>query len=463
MKHRRPHRPHIPQEHTRAAWRDLAVAFTPFALIFVVVAALVVWVVNPAPPRSITMSAGPRDSSFFVTAEEYRKILARNGIKLNVLLSDGSVQNLQRLLDPKEHVDLALVQGGVSDGLDTSSLISLGNVFYVPVVVFYRGRGITQLSQLMGKRIAIGREGSGTRMLSLKLLAANGIDPANGAGTGTTLLPTDGLDAAKQLVAGEADAAILNGDSATRALMLRLLRVPGISVMDFSEAAAYTRLFPYLDEIDLPPGVLDLARRIPPETVHLISPTVEIVARPNLHPAISDLIIEAAQEIHGRPGLMQQAGQFPSPVTHEYAISDDAKRYYRSGKSLLFRTMPFWVASVVDRLLFLLLPVAVLFVPALRLLPALYQWRVRSRIYRYYGSLIAIERRALDHSTSGERKALLDELDHIEESLNTLRMPLAHADAFYVLREHVGFVRDRLSEAAMDREHPSPVSVTSPQ
>ncbi len=244
--------------------------------------------------------------------------------------------------------------------LRRSSLVSLGSVFYAPVVVFYRGRGLTRLSQLAGKRIAIGREGSGTRMLSLKLLAANGIEP----GESTTLLPSDGLQAATQLVAGEADAAILNGDSATRGLMLRLLKVPGISVMDFAEANAYTRLFSYLDEIDLPPGVLDLGRRIPPETVHLISPTVEIVARPTLHPAISDLIIEAAQEIHGMPGIMQQAGQFPSPVAHEYPISDDAKRYYRSGKSLLFRTLPFWIASVVDRLLFLLVPMAVLLVPA---------------------------------------------------------------------------------------------------
>jgi hypothetical protein len=274
----------------------------------------------------------------------------------------------------------------------------------------------------------------------LKLLQANGIAP----GGDTPLLPDDGLQAATKLVSGEVDAAILNGDSATRALMLRLLRVPGISVMDFEEARAYTRLFPYLDEIDLPPGVLDLRHRIPADTIHLISPTVEIVARTNLHPAISDLLIEAAQEIHGMPGLLQHAGQFPNPVEHEYPISEDAQRYYKTGKSFLYRNLPFWLASVGDRTLVLLLPVAVLLFPALRLIPALYRWRVRSRIYRYYGSLIAIEREALKDPSDDERKALFHELDQIEESLNGLRMPLAYADAFYVLREHVGFVRSRL-------------------
>lgn len=423
------------------AWRDLALTTLPIALFCIVVVAVFVWLVDPAPPRTITISAGPRDSSFMQMAEAYRKILARNGVKLKILESDGSVQNLQRLLDPKSKVDLAFVQGGVADGLDTRSLVSLGSVAYLPIVVFYRGSGLTQLSDLDGKRIAIGRVGSGTRELSLRLLDANGMDP----GGDSTFLPLDGMEAATALVSNRVDVAMLSGDSTTRELMQRLLGIPGISVMSFDEQAAYTRLFPYLESIDLLPGVLDLSRRVPPHTVHLIGPTVEIVARNTLHPAISDLIIEAAGEVNGVPGLLQRAGEFPSPVAHDFRISEDATRYYKSGKSFLYRTLPFWLASVTDRLLVLLLPLAVLVIPALRAIPALYRWRVRSRIYRYYGALIAIERDALKHSSEEERRALVAELDEIERSLNTLRMPLAYADAFYVLREHVGFVRMHLS------------------
>ncbi|MGF6482462.1 TAXI family TRAP transporter solute-binding subunit [Paraburkholderia sp. JPY419] len=443
MKAQRPRPPHFSAELTRAEWREHLLPYFITALLIAFAIVLIVWIANPAPPRTITISAGPRDSSFVVTANQYRKILARNGIRLNVLESDGSVQNLQRLLDPKQQVDIAFVQGGVAQGLDTSSLVSLGSVFYVPIVVFYRGAALTQLAQLEGKRIAVGRKGSGTRLLALQLLAANGIEP----GGATTLVPSDGLQAATQLVAGEVDAALLSGDSATRGLMLRLLRVPGISVMNFDEASAYTRVFPFLDQIDLPPGVLDLKRRIPPETVHLISPTVELVARSTLHPAISDLLIEAAQEVHGAAGLLQHAGQFPTPVEHEYRISEDAQRYYRTGKGFLYRTLPFWLASIGDRTLVLLLPIAVLLLPAMRVIPALYRWRVRSRIYRYYGSLIAIERHALAGATDEERTQLLGQLDEIEAALNHLRMPLAYADAFYVLREHVGFVRSRLTAA----------------
>lgn len=429
------------RERDHPAWRDLALTTLPVAVFCAAVMALVVWLVNPAPPRTITISAGPRDSSFMQMANAYRTILARNGVQLNVLESDGSVQNLERLLNPKWHVDAALVQGGVASGKDVSSLMSLGSVAYLPMVVFYRGSGLTQLSQLEGKRIAIGREGSGTRLLALKLLDANGIEP----GGETTLLPIDGLQAATQLVSGNVDAALLSGDSTTRALMLRLLTIPGISVMSIDESSAYTRLFPYLESIDLPPGVLDLRHRIPPDVVHLIGPTVEIVARNTLHPALSDLLIEAAGEVNGTPGLLQRAGEFPNTSAHDFRLSEDAMRYYRSGKSFLYRSLPFWLASVTDRLLVLLLPLAVLVIPALRAIPALYSWRVRSRIYRYYGALIAIERDALNHTSEDERRQLIDELNEIERSLNTLRMPLAYADAFYVLREHIGFVRMHLA------------------
>ncbi|WP_283151222.1 TAXI family TRAP transporter solute-binding subunit [Silvimonas soli] len=424
--------------------RELIILWIAILGLFLIAGGLLVWLVEPAPPKTIVMSAGPQDSSFMPTAMAYKKILARNGITLKVLPSGGSVQNLQRLLDPKQPVDIALVQGGVAGGLDTSSLMSLGSVFHAPILVLYRGENITQLSQFTGMRIGVGEEGSGTRVIALDLLKANGIVP----GGPTTLVPVDGEQAANELAAGNLDAAFFDGGSASRATMVSVLHRPGISTMDFAQAAAYTRRFTYLDEIDLPPGVLNLGKNEPPNTVHLISPMVELVARSSLHPAISDLLIEAAQEVHGKSGLLQHAGEFPNPEAHEYRISDDAARYYKSGKSFLYRSLPFWVASLLDRLVVLLVPIAVLLVPAMRALPALYRWRVRSRIYRWYGLLIAIERGAMSNTQGAEREALVKELDAIEESVNRMKMPLAYADAFYVLREHVSFVRERLSDAS---------------
>jgi hypothetical protein len=195
-------------------------------------------------------------------------------------------------------------------------------------------------------------------------------------------------------------------------------------------------------------GAFDLGRNLPETTIHMIAPTAELIARDSLHPALSDLLIEAAKEVHGHATLMQRAGEFPSPRAQDFPISDDAARYYKSGKSFLYRVLPFWMASLADRLVVLLVPIVVVLIPGLKLVPSLYAWRVKSRIYRWYGALIGIERAAMSDDTSAaEREALMRRLDGIEASVNAMKMPLAYADQFYVLREHIGFVRARLNAA----------------
>lgn len=423
------------------SWRDLAVSFGP-ALVFSLAALwLAVWLVQPAPPNTISISAGPKGSSFHDAAEKYAKILARNGITLNVLASEGSLDNVRRLSDGKQAVDLALVQSGISSEVDKEGLVSLGGVFYAPISVLYRGKEMHKLSDFRKSRIAIGREGSGARVLALALLKANGIEPGGSA----SLIAYDGDDAAQALVDGEIDVAMLTGDSATGPTMRKLFRTPGIRLLDFAQADAYTRRFLYLQKLVLPTGVFDLGKNLPAHPIRLISPTVELVARDTLHPALSDLLIEAAREVHGKAGLMQNAGQFPSATAHEFPLSDDATRYYASGKGFLYRHLPFWLASLLDRALVVLVPIIVILIPAFRLVPSLYSWRVKSRIYRWYGALIEIERVALVNPTDEEKTELAARLDQIEEAVNKMKMPLAYADQFYVLREHIVFVRRRLT------------------
>jgi hypothetical protein len=313
-------------------------------------------------------------------------------------------------------------------------------VAYVPLAIFYHGPTVTRLSEFKGKRLAIGAEGSGTRELALALLKANGIEP----GGATQLLPLSGDDAAKALVSGDVDAAFLTGDSAQPPVMGKLYRTPNVQFYNFTQAEAYARRFPYLTQIHLPMGAFDLGKNLPPAPIQMVAPTEELVARDSLHPALSDLLIEAAREVHGKANVMQHAGEFPAPLAHDFPISDDAARYYKSGKSFLYRIFPFWIASLADRLLVVVVPLIVLLVPALRVVPSLYAWRVKSRIYRWYGALIAIERGVLGETSAEERQTLLERLDTIEESVNGLKMPLAYADQFYVLREHIGFVRERL-------------------
>jgi TRAP-type uncharacterized transport system substrate-binding protein len=425
------------------SWRDLAVSFGPLVLLGIVAIWAAVRLIQPAPPNTLTISAGPEGSTFWNAAQKYKTILARNRITVKVLASQGSQDNLRRLSDPKSNVDVGFVQGGIAPGTvaKDKGLMSLGSVAYVPLAVFYHGAPVQWLSEFKGQRLAIGAEGSGTRELALALLKANGIVP----GGPTKLLPLSGDEAADALIDGKIDAAFLAGDSAQPAVMGKLYRTQNIRFYDFTQAEAYTRRFPYLTALKVPMGALDLGKNLPAVSISIVAPTAELVARGSLHPALSDLLIEAAREVHGGATVMQRAGEFPAPIAHDFPLSDDAARYYKSGKSFLYRTLPFWIASLADRLLVIVVPLIVLLVPALRVVPGLYAWRVKSRIYRWYGALIAIERSALSEHSAAERASLIERLDTIEDSVNGMKMPLAYADQFYVLREHIGFVRRRLT------------------
>ena len=426
----------------RISWRDLAATLGPVLLLSIAAILLALHFVRPAPPHTLTISSGPDGSTFRTVAEKYQKILARSGVKLVIKPSKGSEENLEHLIDADSDVDVGFVQGGVTADGDSSDLVSLGSVFYEPLTIFYRSpKPLQRLSELQGKRIAIGSAGSGTRFLALALLKANEIEP-KGA---TQLLDLEGDAAIKALDARQVDAIFLAGDSAGPNSIRTMLHAEGIRLFDFPQADAYVRRFPYLSKLDLPPGAFDLGDNLPTAPIAMLAPAVELVAKSELHPALSDLLLDAAHEVNGHASLLQNAGEFPSPLHHEFPISDDAARYYKSGKSFAYRFLPFWLASLLDRAVAVLVPIIVVLVPGLRIVPALYGWRINNRIYKRYGELMALERAVLEPLTTEERAALIERLGEIEKAIIGSKMPGAYASQIFVLRQHIKFVRDQLA------------------
>lgn len=410
-------------------------------LIGLVTACAVFWFFYSAPPDTITMMSGPQGTLFHKTAERYAKILARDGVKLKIIPSDGSRDNLKKLSDHKFRIDVGFVQGGIAKGQNVERLLSLGSIAYEPLFVFYRATApLELLSQLKGKRIAIGDEGSGTHALALTLLASNGIEP----GGTTAILNLEADDAAKALTEGKVDAAFMMGDSASSRLLRDLLRQEKIRLFDFTQADGYTRRFPYLSKLILPKGAMDFGKNIPSNDVQLIAPTVELIARSDLHPALSDLLLSAATEVHGRATLLQGRGEFPVPLENEYRISADANRFYKSGKSFLYRYLPFWMASLVNRILVVIVPLIVILIPGLRIIPILYAWRMKMRIYRWYAALLVLERDLATQVRTDKRASFLERLDEIEDAVHKMKVPSSFADQFYGLLVHIDFVRGRL-------------------
>ncbi|MCX6926504.1 MAG: C4-dicarboxylate ABC transporter substrate-binding protein, partial [Verrucomicrobia bacterium] len=401
--------------------RAITIAAILFAVL-VLTAAVFVFV-ESAPPRAITITSGPEGSIFHTNAVRYARILARYGVELNILTSEGSQENLNRLCDPAFRVDVGFVQGGITNEA-SGNLVSLGSISHQPLLVFYRGAPVELLSGLAGKRIAIGPVGSGTRALALILLGANGLKP----GGATTLLDWEPKQASRSLLEGTIDAVFLMGEDASLAVISELMRAPDIHLLHFRQAAAYTRRYSYLSVIEFPQGVLDFGRNIPAQNVQVVGPTVELIARENLHPALSDLLLGAAREVHGRATLLQQKGEFPAPIEHDIRLSADAARYYKSGKGFFYRFLPFWLASLASRILVVFVPTIVVLIPVLRSIPYFYRWRIRTRIYRWYRALLALEKELFGEADPGKRQQLLLRLDEIEKAVNRMKVPAFFAD-----------------------------------
>lgn len=396
--------------------------------------------INSATPTTITIASGPKGSSYQNNAEKYKAILAKQGITVNIVPSEGSMDNLRMLSDPAVKVDVGFVMGGEVGNTNIEHLMSLGNVAYQPLMIFYRGKPKKLLSDFKGRRLDIDQEGSGTHTLALALLKANGIVPHDG----TTLLST-GDDPVKALLDNRIDAVFLMSDSTSIDTIRSLLHNPDVHLFNFAQAEGYTRRIEYLNMLEIPRGALDFGKDIPPADLNLVGPTVELIARDSLHPALSDVLLEAAQEVHGKPGLYKKRGEFPNPAEHEFRISKDASRYYASGKSFLYRTFPFWIASLISRALEAIVPVVILLVPAMKIAPTVYRWRIRSRIYRWYRALLELERNAIRSSFDPARRdEFLQQLDRIEEAVNRIVVPAAFGDLLYELRLHINFVRGNL-------------------
>lgn len=410
-------------------------------LVGFVVGALILLFVDFNAPTSITIASGPKGSSFARIAEQYRKILEREGVTVHVLPSLGSQDNFKKLSNPKVAVDVGFVLGGEVKKEEIGKLVSLGSISYQPLMVFYRGAPRKFLSDFQGQRLDIGQEGSGAHALALTLLKANGIEP----GGSTKFVDMSGDNPTKALLENRVDAIFVMSDATSTDMMRELLHAPDIHLFNFTQADGYTRRITYLNKLTLPEGSLDFGKDIPAQDTALIGPTVELIARDSLHPAISDLLLDAAREVHAAPSLLKKRGEFPAPLEHEFRISPDASRYYTSGKSYLYRMFPFGIASVITRIVAFIVPLALLLIPGLKLAPTIYRWRIESRIHRWYRVLLDLERDAFNPSVDPKRREeLLKHLDHIENTVSKIVVPASFGDLFYGLRGHICFVRNTL-------------------
>jgi TRAP-type uncharacterized transport system substrate-binding protein len=429
---------------TQFSLRDLIVTAGPAALVIALACFLAYSFVDPSPPRHVTISTGQENSAYEEFAKKYAAILAKQDIEVTLKNSPGSQENLRQLKDPQSPVDIAFVQSGSTESgeAERAGLISLGSLFTEPVWLFYRGpKEIRQLTQLKGRRINVGPDGTGVPQLFTRLLAVNGVEP-----TDVTLSALENTPATVELLEGRIDGLVFSA-APEELLIQMLLQTPGIRLFDFVQAEAYTRRLPFLSHVVLPRGIVDLGQDLPPKDFHLIAPTATLVAREDLHPALIDLFVQAASTIHGGAGWFRKEGEFPTARYTEIPVARDAEKFYKNGPPLLQRYMPFWMANFLDRMWVVIVALGALILPLSRIIPPLYVWKVRSRVYRWYAQLRHVEQAVEDVPRDSRAEIYshqLARLTELEEKVNHISIPLSFAEELYGLRSHINFVRKRI-------------------
>jgi len=433
--------------YTLLSIRDLLISAGPFAIVAVALLVLAYVWLDPTPPKRVTLATGPAQSAYDEFGKRYKKALQANGIEVVLQQSQGSSENLRLLREGK--ADLGFVQGGSNERATTeeSGLESLGSLFVEPVWLFYRedsarkvnaAANLSALTQLQGLRLNVGTAGSGVPRLMEKLFEANNIDIKR-----VTLSQLEQTPATVAFLGGELDAIVFA--SAPESLMVQmLLQTPGVKLMDFAQSEAYSRRFPFLTPVVLPRGVVDLARDLPLTDLRLVATTTALLTRDETHPALLQLFTQAARDLHSPAGWFNRAGTFPTTEHSEYPVSREAERAIKGGQPFLQRYLPFWLANLVERMWLALGIIIAILLPLSRIVPPLYEFRIRSRVFRWYGQLRAIENEM--QTQDADAAQLAQELDALEVKAGRISVPLSYADELYALRNNINLVRRKLEQ-----------------
>ncbi|NJS35993.1 MAG: C4-dicarboxylate ABC transporter substrate-binding protein [Brachymonas sp.] len=446
--------------YTLVSIRDLLTSFGPFILLGIILLGVAYWWLNPNPPKTVTLATGPAQSAYDELGKKYVAYLKSNGITVKTVQTEGSSANLKLLRDGL--VDVGFVQGGTNELTDDdqSNLETLGSLFLEPIWLFYREDSaarlltpaslgkptknssatltptLASLTQLPGWRLNVGSEGSGVPKLMTRLLEGNRVEAKE-----IKLSTLDQTPAAIALLGGELDALVFV--SAPESLMVQmLLQTPGIKLMDLQQSEAYSRRFNFLSPALLPRGVVDLALDSPKQDIRLAGPTTSLITRGSTHPALLQLFTNAAHQIHGGSGWFAKSRQFPNAQRDELPLAQEAERYLKNGPPLLQRYLSFWMANLIERMWVALSVIIVVLLPLSRILPPLYTFRVRSRIFKWYAQLRGIEDR--DSPDPQVRAQLVDEINALDGMVEKIKVPLSHADELYALRSNIHLVRKKL-------------------
>ncbi len=404
------------------------------------------WYVFPTAPNHITITSGATEGMYHQHALRYAEFFTRHGMETKVLTSAGSAQNIERLRDTQHPAQVGFVQGGfgqlerIKRGENRTGIQIVANIDIEPVWIFSRIPSLNSLTQLQGLRVSLGAQGSGSRAMAVQLLAQVRLEPKD-----VLLSEASGLAAAKALEEGRLDVAIFV--AAPKALIVKtMLRVPGVHLVQLKHSAALIERLPYLAPRLIAQGMLDDASAQPARDMMLLTTLASVVVSENLHPAIKRLTTAAAMEIHNETTLLGRAGEFPTLKQADFPTAPEARTTLLHGLPWIEQKLSLNQAQWFWRFLLLALPLLVLAWLVCSVVPAYLRWLLQSHINRWYGELKFIEYDIEQGKPSAlEAVRFGKQLQNVETALSKFAPPQDFMQRVYMLRQHIEFVRHKLS------------------
>jgi TRAP transporter TAXI family solute receptor len=395
--------------------------------------------IDPAPPKKLSIATGTTSGSYYKFAQEYKKLLEKEKFELLIVPTQGSVEALKKLQN--KEVDIAFVQGGVANEEEVKTLRSLASIYFEPLWIFYSGKfDFKYINELKGKKVSIGSEGSGTKPLALEILKQNSIDKTN-----TTLLELSNEAAQQALDKGEIDV-LFSVISPSSKMVQSLLSNPKVKLLNIQRASAYSKKLHYLTPVSIGEGVVSLENNIPSSNITLLSTTATLVGQKDLHPDLIRLILKTAKQVHSTPSLFENNEIFPSKKYLQIPLHVDAKHYLEKGDSFLEKIFPFWIASSIDRLVIMIIPLLTLLIPIIKGALPLYRWRIRSSIYKWYKILHEIDLK-LESLDKSELPKIREDLEKMAEDIQkSSKIPLSYMGEYYDLRVHANLILGRIEK-----------------
>jgi TRAP-type uncharacterized transport system substrate-binding protein len=448
------------------SWKDLK-SFVqetwPALTILLVILIIAVWVADPAPPRHVVMATGPAGSSNQMLGQRYQQYFAQRGITLELVATEGSVENVHRLQDLQDKVMAGFVMAGAAPH-HAKGIQTLGSINYQPLWCFYRSPVPLPIKEretlILSHNVNMGTPNSGTHLLMQEMLKLNHI-----TGDLSKFKQHADEQAIELLRDGQLDSVCIV-DTYESPNVQKLLKIEGLQLSEFERAEAYARMVPAIEMVTIPEGALDLSTNRPLASSPMIATTTEILIDERLHPAIQTLFLMAAKDINGKESFFSKEGQFPVFMDSTQHRSKEAEIFYEKGTPLLMEVLPFWLAEFIRRLFVTLLPFFAVAYPVIRSMPNYHKNRVRGKINRMYGALKFFEQSLVSAYDPAQKTNYLAQLDAMEREALGMKVPKSVASDYYTLRSSIDFVRncvlrDSYNAHATPLQPPSSIEVAA--